>query len=81
MIVADHGRVRAEARLPVVVAEHDDGVAADGLVVGGLEQPAERRLKAEHREVRAGHEHARRRSRLPLIGEVGAEGDDAPRCP
>ena len=71
--VVEHVRVGAEARLPVRVAEHRHRRLADRAVVGRAEQPAERGLHAEHREVAARHEHALAAQRLAAVGEVGAE--------
>ena len=44
---------------PVVVAEHHDVRLADRPVVALVQQPAERGLEAEDREVAARHQHAR----------------------
>ena len=56
-LVEDVG-VEREARAPVVVAEHDDEVVADRLVVFGREEPSDRRRQAEHRKVTARHQQA-----------------------
>ena len=50
-------------------------MTADVAIVVVVEQPADRRLQAEHRKVRPGHEQAAAASRLTLVGKVGAEPD------
>ena len=57
------------------VAEHRYEMTADVAVVVVVEQPAERRLQAEHRKVRPGHEQALPLQRLTLVRKVRAEPD------
>ena len=71
--LTDNVRARVEPRAPVVVAEHGDEVPADRRVVARLQEPAQGRLDAEHREVAARHQHAAAVEGLPLVREVGAE--------
>ena len=70
----------AELGLPEVVAQDDDGVAADGPVDLGTEQPAGRRPQAQGREVRARNLRPLHRGGAALMDHVGAEplvGGDA----
>jgi hypothetical protein len=72
--LAEHVRVAGEPALPVVVAEHDDGRLADLRLVLGHDEPAERRRKAQHAEVVAGHERAAAAvARLLAIAQVRHE--------
>ena len=73
-LVEDCG-VAAEPRRPVGMAQDGDEMPAGVPIVVGIQQPAERRLEAEHRKVRAGHEQPVAASGLRLIGQVGAEPD------
>src|SRR5262249_42248956 len=47
----EHLRVRAEVVLPERIAEHRYVIPAHGLIVSPVEETADRRLNAEHREV------------------------------
>jgi hypothetical protein len=68
-----YGGIAAKPRCPVPVAQHSHEVIADVPIVVRAEQPAERRLDAEHRKIRARYERALAVHRLAAIGEVGAE--------
>ena len=76
-LFAEHRRARAERVLPEGVAQHRHVVAvlaARGLVVSPREQAAERRLNAEHREIRSRYQDpVAVDRRLPGQGEVDAE--------
>ena len=63
----------AELGLPEVVAQDDDGMAADGPVDLGAEQAAGRRLQAQGREVGARDLRPLHRGAAALVGHVGAE--------
>ncbi len=72
--LADDTRIAGEVRLPVGVADHGDGRLARRAVVGRPEEPSERRVEAEHREVAAGDELRLAVDRLAVDREVRAEG-------
>jgi hypothetical protein len=70
-LFVDDGRVGAEAALPEVVGEDDDGVGVDGLVIGGEDGTAEGGTEAEGFEPVAGDEGGGDDLAAVACGEAG----------
>ena len=73
IVLADDLRIGAEARAPVVVAEHRDRTVA-ALVVVGRDHAADGGADAEHLEVGAGDELARDALGLAVDADVHRDG-------
>ena len=53
---SEHVRIAIEVALPSLVAQHDHGIAAGAIVIGGAERPPHRRVHAHDIEEAGRHE-------------------------